>query len=309
MSNIFEIVFSSAFLFSMLRISTPLIFASLAALINRKAGISHIAIEGTMLIAALMGVLFSAYTQSALVGVLFAVVAAVGISAALGYFILKMKTDVFLAGIAMNMFASGGTVFLLFLVSGDKGISTSLMSKTIPNIQIPFIQDIPYIGEIISGHNLMTYLALLMVVFVHLMIYRTKIGLRIRSVGENEHLAESVGLSVEKIRLIALLLSGVLSGLAGAYLSMGYVSWFNRDMTAGRGFIGLSAMNLGNVSPIGSFLASLLFGFAESLTNRLQALSIPVEFVAMTPYAIAILGLVVFSIIRERRENKVTKHE
>ena len=307
--NWFELIFSTAFLFSMLRISTPLIFASLAALVTRKAGITNIAIEGTMLISALTGVVVSAMTQSALVGVLLAVVMGLGVALILGYFALKLKTDMFLAGIAMNMFASGGTVLALYIASGDKGISTGLLSKTLPNVTLPIIADIPFVGAVLSGHNLMTYLALLSVVAVQLLMFKTKIGLRIRSVGENEHLAESVGLSVDKIRLIALLISGALSALAGAYLSMGYVSWFNRDMTAGRGFIGLSAMNLGNATPIGSFLASLLFGFAEALTNRLQALSIPVEFVAMTPYVIAIIGLVVFSVIRERQEKKVQKHD
>lgn len=308
MDGIIGIIFSTGFLFSMLRISTPLVFAALAGLITKKAGITNLAIEGTMLIGALTGVVVSALTKSALVGVIAAVAVGLAVSYVLAFFSLTMKTDMYLASLAMNMFASGGTVFALFLISGDKGNSTNLVSMTLPALQIPLLKDIPVLGQILSGHNLFTYLAILSVFGVNVFMYRTRLGLRIRSVGENEHLAESVGLSVYRIRMVSLLVSGVFASLAGVYLSMGYVKWFARDMSAGRGFIGISAMNLGNVTPLGSFFASLLFGFAESLTNQLQALNVPVEFIQMTPYLIAIVSLVIFSVMRDKRESRVTKN-
>lgn len=309
MNSILETIMSADFIFSMIRISTPIIFASLAALITKKAGIINLAIDGMMLIGALVGVVVSALTQSTILGVAAAILSGLFFAYGLGFFAIKMQTNMRLAGIALNMFAIGGTIFALYLVSGNKGVSTSLASTTVPTINIPFIENIPFLGEILSGHNLLTYLAFLAVVGIHVLVYRTKTGLRIRSVGENPDLAESVGLSVDKIQLNALLLSGVLSSLAGVYLSMGHVSWFAREMTAGRGFIGIAAMNVGNATPIGSLLASLLFGFAESLSNQLQSLSFPVEFIQMTPFVFAIVGLVVFSIIREKREQKVTKSE
>lgn len=302
MDNILSILISPLFLFSIIRVSTPIIFASLAALISKKAGITNLAIEGTMLIAALVGVISSAATGSATIGLISAIISGIIVSLMLGFFSLKLKTDIYLASIATNMLATGGTVFVLFMVSGDKGVSTSLTSKVMPTINIPIIKNIPYIKDVLSGHNVLTYLAIISVFLIYILVYKTAIGLRIRSVGENEHSAASVGVSVVKVRLIALVISGILASLGGVYLSMGYVSWFAREMTAGRGFIGISAMNLGNVTPVGAMLASFVFGFADAFSMVLQSLKVPVEFVQMMPYLITIVGLVVFSIIREKNE-------
>lgn len=308
MGNLIDLISSSSFLFSIIRVSTPITFAALAALITRRAGITNLAIEGTMLVSALTGVLVSTTTGSAVIGLLAAIVAGILVSLTIGFFSIKLETDIYLASLAINMMAAGGTVFVLFLVSGDKGVSTSLASKVLPSIELPIIKSIPFLKDVLSGHNLLTYISFLAVVLMYILLYKTAIGLRIRSVGENPASAKSVGVSVARVKVIALVISGILASLGGAYLSMGYVSWFAREMTAGRGFIGISAMYLGNASPFGAFLASLLFGFAESLSMVLQSLKIPVEFVQMMPYLITILGLIVFSIIREKKEEKEKKH-
>ncbi len=305
MQQLLSIVFSTDFLFSMIRISTPLIFAALAALISRKAGIINLAIESSMLSGALAAVVFSALTQNAVMGVVFAIVVGVIMTLILGFFTIYMQTNLRLACVALNLLDSGGTVLVLFLLTGNKGVSTTLESMVIPNINIPIIESIPILGAVVSGHNALTYFAFLCVWFIHILLYRTKLGLRIRSVGENEDLAASVGLSVKKIKLTALLISGAFGAIGGAYLSMGYVSWFAREMSAGRGVIGVAAMYLGNATPVGAMLAAMLFGFAEAVGNQLQALSIPVEFIQMTPYIFSIVGLVLFSIARDRKENKI----
>lgn len=302
MDNLLSLITDTSFLFSIIRVSTPITFAALASLMTKKAGITNIAVEGIMLIAALTGVLVSASTTSAALGLLGAIISGIVISLILGFFAIKWDTDMYLAGIATNIMATGGTVFVLFMASGDKGVSTSLASKSLPNIELPLIGDLPVIGEILSGHNILTYVSFIAVILVYVLLYKTATGLRIRSVGENPKSAESVGVSVDKIKMISLVLSGILSAIGGSYLSMGYVSWFARGMTAGRGYIGMSAMNLGNASPIGTFLGSLLFGFAEALSMAMQSLKIPVEFVQMMPYLITILGLIFFSIIRDRKE-------
>ena len=302
MDNLLSLITDTSFLFSIIRVSTPITFAALASLMTKKAGITNIAVEGIMLIAALTGVLVSVSTTSAALGLLGAIISGIVISLILGFFAIKWDTDMYLAGIATNIMATGGTVFVLFMASGDKGVSTSLASKSLPNIELPLIGDLPVIGEILSGHNILTYVSFIAVILVYVLLYKTATGLRIRSVGENPKSAESVGVSVDKIKMISLVLSGILSAIGGSYLSMGYVSWFARGMTAGRGYIGMSAMNLGNASPIGTFLGSLLFGFAEALSMAMQSLKIPVEFVQMMPYLITILGLIFFSIIRDRKE-------
>lgn len=305
MSDLLEIIFSTTFGYSVLRVTTPILFASLAALISNKAGVINIGLEGIMLFGALTGVVASAFTQSALIGVISAVIAGILLALLLAYFALNLKSHIILTGIALNLLSSGGTVFLLYLVAQDKGVSISLKSMVAPEISIPIIESIPILGPILSGHNILTYLALISVAAVYIFLYKTHLGLRIRAVGENPNAADSVGISVRKIQYLALVLSGVFAGLGGAYMSMGYVSWFSRDMTAGRGFIALAAEAMGRGTPIGTLIASIVFGFADALSNIMQSLRVPAEFVQMIPYVTTIIGLVIYS---NQKFSKVKKN-
>ncbi|MDE5908966.1 MAG: ABC transporter permease [Lachnospiraceae bacterium] len=304
MKQIISIIFSTQFFYSILRISTPIMFASMGALITSRAGVINIGLEGIMLFAALSGVIFSAASGSAWVGFLGAVVTGVLIAILMSYVALVLKSHITLTGIAINMFASGCTVFILYLVTGDKGISSSLASKVMPVVELPLINKIPILGEIISGHNILTYLSFLGVLFTYVLLNKTVVGLRIRAVGENEQAALSVGAKPVKYQFIAMLISGVLAGMGGAYMSMGYVSWFSRDMVAGRGFIALAAQQLGQGTTLGTMSATLVFGMADALANNLQALQMPSEFVQSIPYVTTIIGLVVFSIAKQRKELK-----
>ncbi len=302
MIQMLSIIFNAEFGYSVLRVTTPILFATLAALISDKAGVMNIALEGIMLISALSGVVFSALTGSSGLGLLGAVVAGGLVGLFLAYCALELKTDIILSGIAINLMASGGTVFALFLIAGDKGISSSLASKVLPKLNIPGIASIPVLGTMLSGHNVLTYVALLSVIAVFIFLYRTPLGLRIRAVGENPGAAASVGIGVTRIQYLALTLSGVMAGFGGAYMSMGYVSWFSKNMTAGRGFIALAAEAMGGATPIGSLLTSLLFGFFDALSNTLQLMKVPSEFVNMIPYAATVIGLVIYTVRRTRRD-------
>lgn len=304
MQGFFDIIFSVEFGYAVLRVMTPILFAAMGALISDKAGVINIALEGIMLFAALTGVIFSALTQSALVGLLCAVFVGALVGMVLAYFALNLKTDVILSAIAINLMAMGGTIFIMFLVAGDKGISSSLASMVLPKLNLPLIQDIPILGSILSGHNVLTYVAILSVIILQYFLYKTPLGLQIRAVGENPEAADSVGISVRKTQYIALTLSGLLAGFGGAYMSMGYVSWFSQNMTAGRGFIALAANAMGGATPIGVFLTSLLFGFFDALSNSLQSLRIPGEFVQMIPYAATVIGLVIYAI---NKSNKIKR--
>lgn len=295
MKVLFDVIFSTAFGYAILRVTTPILFAALGALISDRAGVTNIGLEGIMLTSALVGVIVSALTGSAWIGLLAAVIAGILIGLFIAYFALNLKTDIILTGIAVNLMASGGTIFVLYLVAHDKGMSASLNSKIMPSVALPLIKDIPVLGPILSGHNILTYFSLIAVFLVYILLYKTPLGLRIRAVGENSNAADSVGISVNKIRYIALAISGALAGFGGAYLSMGYVSWFSTNMTAGRGFIALAAEAMGRGTPLGTFLTSLLFGFADALSNSLQSLRIPAEFVQMIPYIATLLGLVIYA--------------
>ena len=294
-----------------LLIQYTLIFASVLMLVAlggcfaERSGVINIGLEGIMLFSALAGVVTSAWTQSAAVGLLAAILVGVLISALMAYVMLVLRSDITLTGFAVNALGSGCTVFLLYVICNDKGISSSLASKVLPKVNLPLIQDIPFVGKVLSGHNIMTYVAFLLIIVIYWLVNKTPLGLRIRAVGENPHAAESVGIKVTRIQLIAMLISGVLAGMAGAYMSMGYVSWFARDMMAGRGFIALAAQQLGQGTVVGSMLASLAFGAADSLANNLQALRLPSEFVQSIPYAVTIVGLVIYSASKKRREQRL----
>ena len=302
MDSLFSAIFSADFISSVLRLSTPILFAGLAALITDKAGVINIGLEGIMLSAALAGVVGSAFGGNAFVGLLLALVVGVAIGLLMAYFAIGLKTDIVLTGIALNLMASGGTVFLLYVITKDKGMSTSLKSFTMPVIQLPLIKSIPVLGDILSGHNLLTYLAFLFTVLVWILLYRTPLGLRIRVVGENISAAESVGIPVKKVQFTALAISGVLASMGGAYMSMGYMDKFARDMTAGRGFIALAAEALGRATPLGTLIASLFFGMVDALSSNLQILNVPVQFVQMLPYVCTIVGLVIYSEIKGKNK-------
>ncbi len=301
MDKFFEIIFTTSFAHSVLRVSTPIIFAGMAAVVAEKSGVPNIGIEGMMLSSALAGVLFSVWTGSAFVGLLGALLISIILAVVIAYFSLNLETNTILSGLSVNMLAKGGTIFILFMVTGEKGSSASLKSGTIPAVDIPLIKDIPIIGEILSGQNLLTYIAFVAVFVLSFILYKTRLGMRIRACGENPNAVKSVGISVRKIQYIALMISGVFAGFAGAFMSMGYVSWFSRDMTAGRGFIALAASSMGQVTPGGTLISSLIFGTADALSNSLQTLRVPAQFVQMIPYATTVLGIFIYSVSYARK--------
>lgn len=293
-----EMVFSASFGYSIIRITSPILFAALAAVVAEKAGVINIGLEGIMMISALFGVLFAYWTNSWMIGVVAATAIGVLVAMIMAIFALKLKTDIILAGIAVNLLGGGGTVFLLYLFTGLKGNTASLTTPNMltPKVDIPLLQNIPVVGEIFSGHSVLTYVAFLLVIFVWIMLYKTAVGLRIRAVGENSNAADSVGVSVLKTQYIALGTSGALAGLGGAYMSMYYSQSWNIGIVAGRGFIALAAQAMGQGEPVGAMLSSLLFGFASALGNKMEGMpGFSSYLVAFIPYAVTILGLVIYA--------------
>jgi ABC-type uncharacterized transport system permease subunit len=295
MNSVLSSILSWDFVASGIRVTTPILLAALGALVAELAGTPNIALEGTMLFSAFVGVIISGFTQSLWLSVLGALLTGIIMSSILAYFSLKLKTDIIMAAIALNIFASGGTIYALYLLTGDKGSSASLKSLVLPNVDIPILKDIPVLGDILSGHHILTYIAIILVFLVQYMLYKTPLGLRIRSVGESPDAARSVGISVFKTQYIALIISGMLASIGGIFLSMGYVSWFARVMTSGRGFIALAAQALGGTSAYGVALGSLLFGFSEALSFSLQFLNIPYEVTQSMPFIITVGALAFYA--------------
>lgn len=297
----------TSFGFSVFRLSTPIIYAALACTVTKKAGLLNMAVEGMMLTAALMGVISSALTQNVFLGVMGAVIAGSFVGALISYVNLVGKSELYLTCIAVNLMATGGTTFALYRITGAKGTTFSyLASLAVPDLRIPVLDKIPFFGEILSGHSILTYLAFVCTGVIWVLLFKTRLGLRLRSVGENSHAAESVGISVTKIQTAAYLIAGAVAGLGGAFMSMSYVTWFSRDMVAGRGYIGLSANNISGGSPVISTLFSVLFGIADAASNVLQLTNASwAYFVKMIPYIITILGMVIMAVLVNRRRRRM----
>lgn len=306
-------ILSAAFIASVLRISTPLILPALGGLVSELSGAINIALEGIMLVAAFTGVVVSAYLESTLLGVIAGILAGMLIAFILGWFHLYLETDIILAGTAINILATGGTIFLLFVLTGDKGNSSGLASGVVPNVNIPFIEDIPFIGKIISGQHVFVWLAFILTWVVSIFLYRTPFGTHLRAVGESPEAAESLGINVNRTRMAGLLISGFLASLGGLTMSMAYLPLFQREMTAGRGFIALAAVYLGGRKPWGTLLAAILFGFADALSNQLGSLAIPSQLVQMIPYVVTILALALYAVreqaIKRERQRKFQERQ
>jgi simple sugar transport system permease protein len=312
--TVLQSIFTAAFIATVIRISTPIILPALGGLISELAGVINIALEGIMLAAAFFGVVIGALGPLWLpglplwiypwLGALAGILAGVLLALIIGFFHLELGADIILAALAINILSLGGTVFIMFALTGDKGSTSTLASPALPNIAIPFVNSIPFIGpllnaENLTGYNIMTYAAFIFTALVWIFLYRTPLGTHLRAVGEGPAAAASVGINVKRVRYIALMLSGFLAALGGINLSMGYLTIFQANMTAGRGFIALAAVYLGNRNPVGTMIAALIFGAATALGAQLGTLNVPNQFIEMIPPFVTIAALVIYNLRRQ----------
>jgi len=289
-----------SFFATTLRVTTPILLAALGALISDRAGVINIGVEGIMLAGAFAGVVASAATGSAWLGLLAAIVAGMAVGGVLAFAVHVLRADLILSGVAINLAAASGTVLLLYTLTGDKGMSGSLPSKVLPQVPLPWLLHVPVVGAIFADQHVLTWMALLAVPLVGVMLMRTPFGLRLRAVGENPEAAGIAGIRVARVQLAALLLSGGFAAAGGAFLSMGYVTWFAGGMSAGRGYIAIAAEVMGRGSALGTFVASLVLGAADALSISLQGLGLPSELMQTVPYVVPVVALVL-NAVRPRR--------
>jgi ABC-type uncharacterized transport system permease subunit len=295
-----------ALLNSTFRLIAPILLAALGGLLCERVLVFNIALEGAMLIGAFVAIVTSFYTGSALAGVLTAAIAAMLFTLLLGLFVVTLKGDDIVAGIALNLLASGLTTYLLRRLFGVKGQFDDPRIIGLKTVQIPIIHNIPILGDIFSGHSWVVYLSWILVVVIYIVLFRQVFGLRMRGVGQNDVAAETLGVNVTGVRYAALALCGLLVGVAGAQLSLGQVTLFVENMTAGRGWIAVVAVMLGNAHPLGVFAASLLFGFADALSFRLQGMLLPFQIADTIPYAVTLVALFIAQLARRRRAEQVS---
>lgn len=280
---------------TVLRVMTPLLLAALGVMISDRAGVFNLGMEGIMLIGALTGVLVSAATSSPWLGLAAAIVLCGFVGALMALVVHRLGANLIITGIAVNLAASSGTTLALYFATGDKGMSGALKSGALPSLDIPLIGGLPIVGSLLSGHHVLTYASLLAVPLVSIMMARTPFGLRMRAVGVDPKAAAATGIRVQQIQMWALIISGAMGGIAGAYLSMGYVTWFAQDMTAGRGFIAIAIEVMGMGTAWGALAAALVIAIAQTLAITMQSLGLPNELMQMIPYVVPIIILTIWA--------------
>ncbi len=297
-----EVLFSSSTLASALRLATPLMLAAIGGAFTYHANVFNIALEGFMLISAFFSVWGTITFGSPWIGLLIGAASAMLASLLFGFLVLKLKADNIVVGLALNLGSLGLTTWLLEAIFGVRGV-VMVESGGFPTIDLPLISKIPYLGNVISGQNLLVYLTLAVAIFGEYFIYRNIFGIRLRAVGEYPQAAESVGISVNGYRLYSILLSGLFAGFAGAFLTLSGASMFSENMTAGKGFIALAAVFFSQGRPSLIILASILFGYTEATSVALQQFGVPPQLMLTIPYLITVIALTLISAFPRRAKN------
>ena len=287
-------IFSLDYVRTILQVATPLLLAALGGLFSERSGVLNLALEGQMLMGAFFGWLGAYYSHSLLAGIVCALAAGSLLALLHAVLCVHLKADQIVSSVALNLLAAGATgyAFRVLFASSPQSPAITAM-KPLP---VPLLSAIPGLGPVLFTQSPLVYTALLLVPVVAAVMYRTSWGLSIRATGDHPRAADTLGISVLAVRRNAVLLSGALAGLGGAYLTLVLVPYYQDNLTAGRGFIAFAAIVFGKWTPVGTFLACLLFGAADALQLRIQGsgLAIPYQFMLMLPYVVTLLALLGF---------------
>jgi len=270
--------------------AVPIVFGALSGVLCERAGVVNIAIEGMLLSGAFISAVVTSATDNPWLGIASAVLIGGLLALLLAVLAIRYRVDQIIAGFFINILATGLTAFLSVRILQPFQSELNTPQRLGP-IHIPLLSDIPVLGPILFQHNFFVYALFALIALIHFGLFYTRWGLRVRAVGEHPKAADTVGINVYCVRYSTVVLGGMVAGFGGAYFTIGSTGGFEREMTAGRGFIGLAAMIFGGWNPIGSFLAGLVFGFADAIQSRLSILSIatPSEFLLMVPYVVTII--------------------
>lgn len=286
-----EVMFSTVTLAAMFRLATPLILAAVGGSFGNKAGVFNIALESFMLGSAFFATLGSYLTQNPYIGALSGIATGLAFSVIFGFFVFHLGSSGMVVSIALNTGAWGFTTLLLTTVFKTRGAFVHNNIKSFQALDIPILNKIPYLNEILNKQNILVYFALFFVVVMYIIMYKTPFGLRVRGVGMNEKAAATAGIHVLKYRWITLLMTGAFVGLSGAFLPLCGISMFAENMSAGRGFLAVAAIMIGKGNPLKVALSCLLFAYADALTIGFQNMGIPSQIVMTLPYVATILVL------------------
>ncbi len=274
-----------------LEASALLLLPALGGVISERSGVVNIAMEGMMLTGAFFAVVADLAFQNPWLAALVAIVAG-GLMALIHAVVsIRFRADQIVSGIAINIFAAGLTLFLVNRIYGLQDIGHVGPANLLPYINIPVLDQIPFVGRVLFQQNVVVYAALILLVVVNVVLFRTRLGLRIRAVGEHPQAADTAGINVYAIRYGAVITSGLLSGLAGAFLAIGISNTFVPNMTDGRGYIALAAMIFGKWRPLGAFVACLIFGFGQAVYDANSVIHVSQYLLSMLPYILTLIVL------------------
>jgi general nucleoside transport system permease protein len=274
-----------------LQAAALLLLPALGGVISERSGVVNIAMEGMMLTGAFFAVTVDLAVKNALIAVLAAMVAGALMATIHAVVSIRYRADQIVSGVAINIFAVGITVFLLNRLYGLADVGHIEADASLPNLKIPLLSDIPFVGRVLFDQNVMVFVAVIVLIAVQVLLFRTRLGLRIRSVGEHPQAADTAGINVYALRYGAVISSGILSGMAGAFLAIGISNTFVPNMTDGRGYIALAAMIFGKWTPIGAFIACLIFGFGQAIYDANSVIHVSQYLLSMTPYLLTLIVL------------------
>lgn len=295
LGELFDVTLVITILAAAVRISTPLLFASLGEIITEKSGVLNLGIEGIMLIGAISG-FYSAYTFDSLwLGMLAGIAGGIMAGALHAYFCVYLRTDQTITGISLWILGMGLSSFIYRIAFAGHFIRPSI--NTFPTIPLPVLKDIPWLGRIFFQHNILVYMAFLLVPLVWWVVYKTEFGLKIQAVGEHPKAAATFGINVLRTRFVAVLIGGAFAGAAGAFIPLGSLGSFVDNVTQARGFIAIAIVIFSRWNPILVFVGALLFGTMDALGTRFQVLGIDIAYQALLalPYVATILALVLYN--------------
>jgi simple sugar transport system permease protein len=286
------------FLGASIRMAAPLLIAALGLIISERAGLVNIGVEGIMLMAAFAGYTGAKLTGSYWFGLLTAVIVAVATISIFAVTTIRYKAKQIIIGAALNIFCAGLSSFLYRLIFFGTGrLDAGIAANTFPSLDIPVLASIPFFGKVLFSHNIIVYFGFVMVAAVWVLMNKTSLGLKIIAVGDHPLAADSLGIKVLRIRFGAVLFSGVMIGISGAFLSIAQASSFGEDMTSGRGFIAMAVVILGKWSPLGVMAGALLFGAASALQMLFQLtdIAVPRNIIMMVPYIATVIAVLLVS--------------
>ena len=293
-------IFTLELLQNTLRTATPIILAGMGCLFTDQVGIMNIGLDGMMLMSAFVAVAVSFFAGSWVAGLLAAIIMGLLSGLLFSLFVVKFKSDEFIIGVALNLFAGALTVFLLRTIFGVKGAFSSPGIVPLPKLHWPMLEAIPVLGPLLSGNSLLVYASWLLILLCWVFLYKTPYGFWMRAAGQHPESLRSAGISPERMKYTASIICGAFCGIAGAHLSLGYLTMFTENMSASRGFIAVACVIFGAANPPRVFLAALLFGFIDALGLRMQNVGVPASLTAMSPYLATVLMMVLLSFKRKR---------